>query len=509
MKQNALQMRYKSKNFVSLHPVTQINYSMVQIIARGSKEGEVNLYARIYKRGVINNAVALGVSLTDNDWHFIESVIKNATEAQKQGNTISIRDTLAQNLWTIKNGLDAMLEAGSIDRNEAKKYVNSILRQEIVKELEFHKAEAEAIKEKEQRTTLMEWIETYISQCESGERLKQKSAKMISEGSIKSLKGTLSQLKHYQEARHKIIDFDDITLNFYDDWRKFFLEKKDKKGNPRPYSLNTIGRHIKNLKTFLFAAEDMKLTTTTDFKSARFSADSVDVENVYLTEERLQEMYQTDFTDPETIKHLMELAPNSMEREYLKEQLVRRTPELLNEAKDIFVVGCLTGQRVSDYKRINSSMIRTLSDGNDYIYLQQEKTSKWIYIPLDLRVRAILSHYHGKLPHIYDQDLNERIKLVGRFLGWRENAGIKELHGSMEIPTNKAFYECIKTHTARRTFATNAHKHNIPFSAIMTITGHSSEKQLRKYLKLDREEKAILAAAEFAKAKEVKLKVVD
>ena len=482
---------------------------MVQIIARGSKEGEVNLYARIYKRGVINNAVALGVSLTDRDWQFIESVIKSATEAQKQGNTISIRDTLAMNLWTIKNGLEAMLESGNVDRNEAKKYVNSILRQERVKEIERQQEVVEAKKEQEQHITLMEWIDTYISQCESGERLKQKSTKMITPGTISSLRGTEAQLKHYQKARHKIIDFDDVTLNFYDDWRKFFLEKKDKNGNPRPYSLNTIGRHIKNLKTFLFAAEDMKLTTTTDYKSARFSADSVDVENVYITEERLQEMYETDFTDPATVKRLMALAPSEVERDYLKDQLTRRTPELLNEAKDIFVVGCLTGQRVSDYKRINVDMYRKLADGNTYIYLQQDKTGKWIYIPLDVRVRAILQQYGGKLPHIYDQDLNERIKLVGRFLGWRENAGIKELHGSMEIPTTKAFYECIKTHTARRTFATNAHKRNIPFSAIMTITGHSSEKQLRKYLKLDQEEKAILAAAEFAKAKEVKLKVAD
>lgn len=482
---------------------------MVQIIARGSKEGEVNLYARIYKRGVINNAIALGVSLTDNDWHFIETVIKNATEAQKQGGAITIRDTLAMNLWTIKNGLEAMLETGSVDRNEAKKYINGVLRQEMVREIERQQQTVQAKKEEEQHVSLMDWIESYISQCEKGERLKQKSAKLITPGTIKSYRGTLAQLKHYQDTRHRIVDFNDVTLDFYDDWRRFFLEKKDKNGNPRPYSLNTIGRHVKNLKTFLFAAEDMKLTTTTDYKSAKFSADSVDVENVYVTEERLQDLYEVDFANPQTLKRLLDLAPSEQERDYLKEQVTRRTPRILNEAKDIFVVGCLTGQRVSDYKRINTTMYKTLSDGNDYIYLQQDKTGKWIYIPLDLRVRAILEQYGGKLPHIYDQDLNERIKLIGRLMGWRENAGINELHGSMEVKTNKAFYECIKTHTARRTFATNAYKRKISLSSIMVITGHSSEKQLRKYLKLDNEEKAILAAAEFAKAKEVKLKVAD
>ena len=72
---------------------------MVQIIARGSKgDGSVNLYARIYKRNVMNNAIALGVSLSKSDWHFIESVLKNASEAQKTGGAITLRDTLAINL---------------------------------------------------------------------------------------------------------------------------------------------------------------------------------------------------------------------------------------------------------------------------------------------------------------------------------------------------------------------------------------------------------------------------
>ena len=154
-------------------------------------------------------------------------------------------------------------------------------------------------------------------------------------------------------------------------------------------------------------------------------------------------------------------------------------------------------------------MYRTLSDGKEYIYLQQTKTGKWIYIPLDQRVKAILAKYGGKLPKIYEQDLNERIKVVGRLLGWRENAGITELKGMLQVPTQKKFYECIKTHTARRTFATNAYKRRISLSSIMVITGHSSEAMLKKYLKLDNEERAILAAAEFDRAKEVKLKIAE
>lgn len=482
---------------------------MTQIIARGSKDSTVNLYARLYKRPTLNKTVAIGISLDVHDWQIIETMLKNAEAAQKMGSTIVLRDSLAIKLWDIKTELDYIIDAGIASVEAAKNTITHILRPDIINKVENLQAEEELRQEKEKRTTLIEWIETFIRQCETGERLKRKSTRTITDGTIKSYKGTLAQIKAYQEKRHRIVDFDDVTLDFYDDWRRFFLQKTDARGNLRPYSPNTIGRHVRNLKIFLYAAKDMKLTTNTEFESSRFSADSQDVENVYLTDDRVQQLYEADFEDPQTIDRLMKLAPDDQERAVMKDQITRRTPKLLNEAKDIFVVGCLTGQRVSDYKRINETMFKKLSDGNEYIYLQQEKTDKWIYIPLDIRVRAILQKYGGKLPHIYDQDLNERIKVIGRLMGWRENAGIKELHGMMEVETQKKFYECIKTHTARRTFATNAYKHKISLSSIMVITGHSSEKMLRKYLKLDNEERAILAAAEFAKAKEVKLKKAE
>ena len=485
---------------------------MISIVARKTSKVDVcSLAVYIKNRQLdINTYVSVKVKMPIKEWNQDMQLPRKFADERpvKELNGLSYAE-LGKRLLDIKKELTALEECGELEMLGAREIINRIMNKEVYVEIERQKIVEEEKRQEEQRVTLMKWIETFITQCETGERLKRKSAKMITPGTIKSYRGTLSQLQHYQQARHKIIDFDDVTLDFYDDWRRFFLEKKDKRGNPRPYSANTIGRHIKNLKIFLYAAKDMKLTTTTEFESARFSADSQDVENVYLSEERVQEMYSTDFTDTKTIARLMALAPSDEERRVMRDQLTRRTPELLNEAKDIFVVGCLTGQRVSDYKRINSRMIRSLSDGNQYIYLQQAKTGKWIYIPLDIRVRAILEHYDGELPHIYDQDLNERIKIIGRLLGWRENAGITELHGTMEVPTSKAFYECIKTHTARRTFATNAYKRKISLSAIMIITGHSSERMLRKYLKLDNEERAMMAAAEFARAKKVQLKIAE
>lgn len=477
---------------------------MISVIGRKtSNNSDVSLTVYIKNRPLsLNTYISLKVKMPAKEWSDDAQLPKKSSDERPVAllNNLSYAE-LAKKIMAIKRELSAMEDNQTLDIIQARSIIKRIMNEE------YFATPQNATEPEKLHVTLMEWIAEFIRQCQDGERLKRRSTRNISPGTIKSYRGTLAQLEEYQKKRHKVIDFDNVTLDFYDDWRKFFLSKTDKNGNPRPYSPNTIGRHVKNLKTFMFAAEEMKLTTTNEFKSNRFSADSIDVENVYITEERLQELYEVDFEDEQDVKRLMELAPNEEEREVIKEQLARRTPKLLNEAKDIFVVGCLTGQRVSDYKRINKTMFKKLSDGNDYIYLQQDKTWKWIYIPLDLRVRVILNKYNGKLPFIYDQDLNERIKVVGRLMGWRENAGITELKGMMQVPTKKKFYECIKTHTARRTFATNAYKRKISLSSIMVITGHSSEKMLRKYLKLDNEERAMLAAAEFVKAKEVRLKV--
>jgi len=48
--------------------------------------------------------------------------------------------------------------------------------------------------------------------------------------------------------------------------------------------------------------------------------------------------------------------------------------------------------------------------------------------------------------------------------------------------------------TARRSFATNAYQAKIPVRSIMQITGHKTEKEFFKYIKLNSDEHAILMA---------------
>ena len=53
-------------------------------------------------------------------------------------------------------------------------------------------------------------------------------------------------------------------------------------------------------------------------------------------------------------------------------------------------------------------------------------------------------------------------------------------------------YQLVSSHTARRSFATNAYKAGVPTIAIMKITGHKLESTFLKYIRVSAEENAEL-----------------
>ena len=243
----------------------------------------------------LKNAIALNVSVSKTRWEIISETLKTISKAYNRGAAILVDDPLAAKLWELIRALDLCYVSGGLTVESAKGVIMSVMRHDVVDErqrLASVEAESEADEKAAKKYTLKQWIREFIRQCEDGERLKRRSTRMITHGTIKSYKGTLAQLEAFEAAKHKVVDFDDMTMDFYDAWKAFFIKKL--------YSPNTIGRHVKNLKTFLFAAEDMKLTTRQDYRNARFSVDHEDVDNVYLTKERIQQMYECLQSRPAT-----------------------------------------------------------------------------------------------------------------------------------------------------------------------------------------------------------------
>lgn len=465
---------------------------MIQVVLRSSKSDLGTLAVRIVNRTVgMNTFISMHLKMKAKDWSDDAQLPKNIYDERsvKELNGMSYA-RLAVMIQDIKKVLVALDDTNAITSKGAK----SIIKQ-TVNEGTLEKMLQPQPKPQQTKITFTEFIDRYVYECECGERLKQKSSRKMSNNTLKGFRSLSVRIREYQEDRKKMIDWDDLDMSFYNDFKQWCID--------RSYKPNTISGFLKKIKTILFAAKDLHLTTRDDFTSRMWYVGFEDVDNIYIPHERLKEMYELDLGDVEAmVKRACKYAKDKDEKKTVLADIKKPSYlKRLDDARDIFLMGCLTGQRVSDYKRISEDMLETIQGDRKFLHLVQVKTLKDVYIPYDEMIQKILDKHDGRIPKMSEQHLNKKIKVVGLLLGWTEPAGLKENRGMLEYKSGKRFCDAISTHTARRSFATNAYKDGVSLSSIMAVTGHSSEETLRRYLKLNTKERALLAAEEFDKVK--------
>lgn len=321
--------------------------------------------------------------------------------------------------------------------------------------------EKRAIVEIANRETLSQYIVRYQKEITDGSRLTNKNT-IYKQGTVKAVKASMVQFSEYQKATKHCLNFEDIDLAFY---RKYtaWLTKKG-------YTTNSIGKCIKDLKTILDNAKDDGLHSNEEYKNKKFRVTAEEADNIYLTQAELNAIAQVDLS--------------GMAKGY-------------TDARDVFLAGCYLAQRVGDYNHLTPDNIvvekgKQITSDNQvaevevtYIVITQQKTTARVKIPANKAMRKLLARYDNQLPYIWEQKLNQYIKVVARM------AGITQLE---QVSTTKAgskdtaFVEkcdLVKSHTARRTGATLMYLSGMDVYDICKITGHTSIKNLRKYIKAD------------------------
>lgn len=303
-----------------------------------------------------------------------------------------------------------------------------------------------------EKLNLNQYIQKFISDIESGKRITEKSTR-YTKGTIKNYLGLQTQFNNFQNENRRKLNFDQITIDFYDKYVAFF--------NKKNYSPNTIGRHIKQLKVIMRASGEDGLHENKDIERKKFKSITAEVHPVYLTKKEVETIYNLDLSDNKT----------------------------LDIARDIFLIGCYTAQRFSDYSRINSKYIKEVTGGK-IIDMIQKKTGEQVLIPIMPELEAILKKYDYNPPRTYEQKVNERIKLVCDKAKINELIETEEIKGGLKVTQSKSKHLLIKTHTARRTGATLMFLAGIPTISIMKITGHKTEREFQKYIRVTKEENA-------------------
>ncbi len=265
-----------------------------------------------------------------------------------------------------------------------------------------------------------------------------------------SIHNKLVNFEKYSKRRFRIVEVD---LKFRKDFLRYLTDVDG-------ISRNTAGRYIKFVKTFVLDAHKNGFVTSNQMIEFRGFTEKSN--KVVLSNDEIEALRNTSFEDSS-----------------------------LQAAKDWLVIGCYTGQRVSDLLRMSSSLIEK-GGSFDYIIITQQKTGKTVRIPVHPVVREILNKRDGEFPKVLGKTsdskstlFNRQIKEVCRLVGFNslEDGKIYSSKDGKNIYGKFEKWQLVSSHICRRSFATNFYSNpRYPIDLLMNITAHSTEKMFREYI---------------------------
>lgn len=292
----------------------------------------------------------------------------------------------------------------------------------------------------------------FINDSEQGLRLTA-SGKRLDKRSIQKYNTVYDKLEQFGKKYH--LSFETIDQNFYTKFVNFL--------NGEKYSLNNVGKYVQVLKTFLTYATENGYNANLFFQSKQFKAHKVAGFSIYLNENEVKDIYELDLS---------------------------KKPHL-ERVRDLFIVGCWTGLRFSDFTNIQLKNIE-----GDYLKITTFKTGEKVIIPIHKTVKEIMAKYKDRYPNslppaIANQKMNACLKEIAKLAdSLKTGVEVEGIKGGFKVNTTKQKWELVTTHTARRSFATNVYKSGFPSISLMKITGHKTEKAFLLYIKVTPEENA-------------------
>jgi len=394
-----------------------------------------------------------------------------------------LHDTLGR----IEVMLDREMSAPEFDRDKIKVEILSISDPEKSEILRKQKEAADAAQREEERikeeqarlikegieaerAKIWNFLNRFCEEIKSGARLNGHSR--YAQGTVKAW-FSFRKLYDQFDKKHRYT-WNDVDRAFV---TKFlaFMEKND-------YMVSAQNKYLVDLRAIVNYAY-LDGIHDNDRAMQYFAKKKIEESDkaieIYLTEAELQALYDMPLTGKQ------------------------------DEVRDIFLVGCYTCQRVSDYNDVDKDCFTTTAKGTPVIRLVQKKTHNEVKIPImNPNLKAICEKYGYNLPSVVDVVLNRYIKDIlkklsetvpslGKMVTTKLTMKQKKLEedGKLVVERNDKGevimprYNCVTTHTARRSGITNMYlTHKYTIVQMMHVSGHKTQKTFMDYIKLSSDE---------------------
>jgi len=299
--------------------------------------------------------------------------------------------------------------------------------------------------------------------AEQADRPRGTTGRPLAKTTRAGFEATLQRFLDYEQARATPLRVQDMSHTWYQDFRTYMLEELSQ-------GVNTFGKHISRLKTFLAWAEaELDLPVHRHYRKFTVTQKRGRVDA--LTEDELHQVAALDFHDPATRAQLLELRTElgRSTGQYQGEVSVELWISHVELARDKFLQCCYTGLRISDANRAAWEHVR----GNLIVLNDSAKSGVTVYIPFyddDIfKPVALAERYEHRtpfdllVPECYRA--NEFLKVVQRLVG------LTRLN--------------LTTKIGRKTFVTLKLYQGVPQRLIMQATGHQTEEAFNHYVGID------------------------
>ena len=443
------------------------------------EKGTASVYLRVQKRNPkLNILVCSKVSVDIQQWDKVTQDVAKWNDYCKTQDGRKVKETLD----SISSAIDNLISQGIYDKARIDEVVEAIVfreereRQRIQEEEERQEQERlRQIKEQEEearKADVILFLENFLEGIKNG-RIKN-GAENYTLNTCKVWSNFLGILKRFIQISP--FTWKDINKALAD----HFVSFMEKNG----YMVTSINKYIICFKAMIQNAMDQELHNNLIALRA-FSKKKIQetdkAKEIYLTKAELQALYE-------------------MPLEGLKDKV-----------RDVFLVGCYTCQRFSDYARLEQENFTKTAKGTKVVRIVQEKTGNDVVIPiLNDNLLHIAEKYGYDIPKVNDVILNRYIKQILKELSStvpslarkertlltmkereKEKQGLVSFERDNKENVIKPRYELVSSHTARRSGITNLYlSGNFDTYQMMSISGHRDEKTFYEYIKLSSDEVA-------------------
>jgi integrase/recombinase XerD len=263
------------------------------------------------------------------------------------------------------------------------------------------------------------------------EELKNLVGKSYTQATLVKFEGIYRQVYDFIKSQYQKEDIllSNLKLKFLLDFQQFlFVEKILKQ-----VSINKTIQRIRKIIKYAIAHEYLEKDPFLLFKSKKINLDVVFLSTEEL---RILEYYSLE-------------------------------SQKLTQVKDCFVFCCYTGLGYREMSELNQSNIVVGIDGNDWIKMTRQKTSKPLLIPILPQAAQILEKYSSR---------DTKDKLLPIISNQRFNVYLKEIAAEIGI------LKKLTHHIARKTFASTVLLYNdVPIEIVSELLGHSDIKTTQQY----------------------------